>query len=130
MSWLRAPLGKFTWRMLATVLFGQGLSVLLGATLARSVAATTGEGDPGGQLWAGLALGLLCFAAAGGMRRGWGLPLGWVAQALTLASALIVPLMLWVGLMFLALWIYCLRKGPQIDAAVAARDAEAATPSA
>lgn len=120
-SWLRGPLGKFTWRMLATVLAGQGLSVMLGAVLARSLAATSGEGSPAAQLWAGLGLGLACFVAAGGMRRGWGLPLGWLCQALTLASALVVPMMLWVGLMFLALWVYCLVRGPRIDAAVAAR---------
>ncbi len=120
---MRAPLGKFTWRMLATVLAGQGLCVLLGAVLARSMAATTGEGHAGAQLAAGLGLGVLCFVAAGGMRRGWGLPLGWLVQALTLASALIVSLMLWVGLMFLALWLYCLRKGPQLDAMMAQRRA-------
>ncbi|MCA0179190.1 MAG: DUF4233 domain-containing protein [Actinobacteria bacterium] len=123
---MRAPLGKFTWRMLATVLAGQGISIMLGAVLARSLAATTGEGHPGVQLWSGLALGLLCFVAAGGMRRGWGLPLGWAIQVLTLASALIVPMMLWVGLMFLALWVYCRRKGPVLDAQIAERDAAAA----
>ena len=123
MSWFSPPLGKFTWRMLATVLAGQGLSVLLGAVLARSLAARAGTGNPTALLSAGIALAALCFAAAGGMRRGWGLPVGWLAQALTLASALVVPMMFWVGLMFLALWLYCLRRGPQIDAVVSARAA-------
>lgn len=120
-SWVWGPLGKFTWRMLATVLGGQGICILLAATLARSVAVTTGEGHSGIRLWGGIVLGLLCFAAAGGMRRGWGLPLGWLVQALSLLSALVVPLMLWVALMFLALWVFCLHKGIQIDASMAAR---------
>ncbi len=122
-SWLRGPLGKFTWRMLATVLGGQGLCVLLGALLARSIAATSGDGSPTGRLWGGVALGLLCFVAAGGMRRGWGLQLGWLCQLLTLASALVVPTMFWVALMFGGLWLYCLRSGIRIDAAQAARAA-------
>lgn len=120
-SWVRGPLGKFTWRMLAAVLGGQGICVLLGAVLARSVAATDGTGDSGIRLGLGVALGLLCFVAAGGLRRGWGLPVGWFVQALTLASALIVPMMIWVALMFLAMWIYCLRRGIQIDAMMAER---------
>ncbi len=120
-SWVRGPLGKFTWRMLAAVLGGEGICILLGAVLARSVAATAGSGDSGLRLWLGVALGLLCFAAAGGMRRGWGLPVGWAVQALTLASALVVPMMIWVALMFLALWTYCLHKGIRIDAMMAER---------
>lgn len=127
---MRSPLGKFTWRMLATVLAGQGLSIMLGAVLARSLAVTSGSGNPGVQLWSGLGLGLLCFLAAGGMRRGWGLGLGWLIQVLTLASALVVPMMLWVALMFLALWLYCLRKGPQLDAVAAARAASAPSTNA
>lgn len=114
-SWWRGPLGTFTWRMLATVLGGQGLSILLGATLARSLSATTGEGNSQLRLWSMVGLGLLCFVAAGGMRRGWGLQLGWIAQALTVVSAIFVPMMMWVAALFLAMWLACLRKGIQID---------------
>lgn len=114
-SWLSGPLGTFTWRMLATVLGGQGLSILLGAALARSLSATSGEGNSQLRLWSMIGLGLLCFAAAGGMRRGWGLQLGWLAQALTLVSAIFVPMMMWVAALFLAMWLACLRKGIQID---------------
>jgi hypothetical protein len=44
-------------------------------------------------------------------------------QALTLLSALVVPMMLIVGLFFLALWVTCLVKGTQVDAVVARREA-------
>ena len=114
-------LGKFTWRMLATVLAGEGICVLLGATLARSVAAANDSSTTGLQLTGGIVLGLLCFVAAGGMRRCWGLPLGWVVQVLVLLSALVVPMMLGVALIFGAMWIVCLRKGRQIDVEQARR---------
>jgi hypothetical protein len=115
---------KFTWRMLATVLRGQSICILLGALVARGVAAA----DDGGArstayLLVGLGLGALCVVAAGLMRRPWGVTLGWVVQALTLLSALVVPMMLVVGLFFLALWITCLVKGTQVDAEMARREA-------
>lgn len=115
-SWFRGPLGKFTWRMLAVVLAGQGLCILLGAVLARSMAATDGDRSPGLVLAIGCGLALLCFAAAGGMRRGWGLPIGWLVQVLSFASAVVVPAMLGVGLIFGSLWVLSLIKGARIDA--------------
>ncbi len=123
-SWFRGPLGKFTWRMLAVVLAGQGLCILLGAVLARSLAATSGDRSPGLVLAAGCGLALLSFAAAGGMRRGWGLPLGWLVQALSFAAALVVPAMLGVGLVFGGLWVLSLVKGAGIDAPARAGGAE------
>ena len=59
------------------------------------------------------------------MRRPWGVTLGWVVQALTLLSALVVPMMFVVGLFFLALWVTCLVKGAQVDAEMARREASA-----
>ena len=90
--------GKFTFRMLATVLGGQSICILLGALVARAVAATDeGSGSGTAYLVVGFGLGALCIVAAGLMRRPWGVTLGWVVQALTLLSALVVPMMLIVG---------------------------------
>jgi hypothetical protein len=118
--------GKFTWRMLATVLGGESVCVLLAALVARGVTATD---DPGARstvyLLIGFGLGALCIVAAGLLRRPWGVTLGWVVQALILLSAFVVPMMLVVGLFFLALWVTCLVKGTQIDAAMARREAAA-----
>ena len=114
-------LGKFTWRMLATVLVAQGVVVFLGALVARGIASA--QGDEGGStwLWVGVALAVLCFLAAGLMRRAWGVTLGWLIQLLTLASAVIVPMMLVVGLLFLVLWVgslvLCARAEDQLAAA-------------
>ncbi|MGO4362191.1 DUF4233 domain-containing protein [Terrabacter sp. RAF57] len=119
--------GKFTFRMLATVLGGQAICILLGALVARAVAATDeGSGPSTAYLVVGLGLGALSIVAAGLMRRPWGVTLGWVVQVLTLLSALVVPMMLIVGLFFLALWVTCLVKGSQVDAVVARREAAAA----
>jgi hypothetical protein len=118
--------GKFTWRMLATVLGGEAVCILLGALVARGV--TSVGDDPGrstAYLVVGFGLAALAVVAAGTMRRPWGLTLGWLVQVLTLLSAVVVPMMLVVGLFFLALWVTCLVKGAQIDAEVARRDAEA-----
>ena len=116
--------GTFTFRMLATVLGGQSICILLGALVARGVsAASDGGGRSTAYLLVGFGLGALCVVAAGLMRRPWGVTLGWVVQALTLLSALVVPMMFVVGLFFLALWVTCLVKGAQVDAVVARREA-------
>ncbi|GAA3701110.1 hypothetical protein GCM10022399_16980 [Terrabacter ginsenosidimutans] len=118
--------GKFTFRMLATVLGGQSICILLGALVARAIAATdSGGGSSTAYLVVGLGLGALCIVAAGLTRRPWGVTLGWVVQGLTLLSALVVPMMLVVGLFFLALWVTCLVKGAQVDAEMARREAAA-----
>ena len=121
--------GKFTWRMLATVLAGESICVLLGALVARGI---TAAGDDASRstayLVVGFGLAALAIVAAGLLRRPWGLTLGWAVQALVLVSALVVPMMLVVGLFFLALWVTCLLQGGKIDAEVARREA-AQTPA-
>jgi hypothetical protein len=128
---LHGTTGKFTWRMLATVLGGQSLCILLGALVARGVTSAADEPGRGtAYLVVGFGLAALCVLAAGSMRRPYGLTLGWAVQVLTLASAVVVPMMLVVGLFFLALWVTCLVKGASIDAEMARREREAATGAA
>jgi hypothetical protein len=119
------PLGKFTWRMLATVLAGQGISISLGALVARGIAIAGGDPRSDVFLYGGLGLAVLCLLAAGLMRTSLGLPLGWLCQALTIASAAVVPMMLIVGAIFLGLWILCLVQGARIERMVAEREATA-----
>ena len=125
---ITGQLGKFTWRMLATVLGSQALIILLGGLLARGTAMAKGADNGHTLLWAGVALAVLAFVAAGLLRGPLGLPLGWLVQLLTWLSAFVVPAMIGVGLVFTGLWVLCLIKGQEIDAMVAARerDAEAA----
>jgi hypothetical protein len=117
--------GKFTWRMLATVLGGEALCIALGALVARGLAATDATASPTAYLVVGIGLAGLAVVAAGTLRRPWGITLGWLVQALTLLSALVVPLMLVVGIFFLTMWVTCLVQGARIDAEVRQREAEA-----
>lgn len=117
-------LGTFTWRMLATVLGGQGFVILLGALVARATALAEGADNAQTLLWLGVALGVLAFVGAGLMRSPLGLPLGWVVQLLTWLSAVVVPAMIGVGLVFTGLWVLCLVKGRQVDAMMAAREGD------
>ncbi|MFJ3384159.1 MULTISPECIES: DUF4233 domain-containing protein [unclassified Curtobacterium] len=50
---------------------------------------------------------------------------GWLLQAAILATGFIEPFMFVVGLVFLALWIFCFVKGGQLDRQNAARRAAA-----
>ena len=110
--------------MLATVLAGEAICIMLGALVARGLAATDARhASPTAYLVVGLGLAVLAFVAAGMLRRPWGITLGWVVQALTLLSALVVPLMLVVGIFFLTMWVTCLVQGARIDAEVAQREA-------
>jgi hypothetical protein len=118
--------GKFTWRMLATVLGGEALCIALGALVARGLAATDASASPTAYLVVGIGLAALAVVAAGTLRRPWGITLGWLVQALTLLSALVVPLMLVVGIFFLTMWVTCLIQGARIDAEVLEREAAAA----
>jgi hypothetical protein len=122
---LYGALGKFTWRMLATVLASQGIVIFLAALVARGLADAEGEASGSRWLWTGLGLAVLCFLAAGLMRRPWGVTLGWVIQAATLASAFVVPLMLVVGLMFLLLWVGSLVMCRRVEDQVAERERQA-----
>ncbi|HQK33010.1 MAG TPA: DUF4233 domain-containing protein [Phycicoccus sp.] len=114
-------LGKFTWRMLAVVLAAQSILLFFGALVARGLAMADGE-DGLTLLTVGLGLGILAIVAAGLMRSPLGLPLGWLVQLATWASAIIVPAMLGVGLVFTSLWIYSLVKGPRIEGMMAERE--------
>ena len=118
--------GKFTFRLLAMALFGQAIILSFFALVARGNAIADGRPDDGHQLlWVGLGLALLALVASGLMRRPFGVTLGWLVQALTWASALLVPAMIGVAVVFTALWVLLLLQGSKIDRIVAQREADA-----
>jgi len=123
---LYGSLGKFTWRMLATVLAGQGIVVFLGALVARGIADARGDTTGSAWLWVGVGLAVLCFLAAGLMRRPWGVTLGWLIQAATFAAAVVVPAMVVVGFIFLVLWVGSLVVCHRVEREQARREREAA----
>jgi len=118
--------GKFTFRLLAMALFGQAIILSFFALVARGNAIADDRPDDGQQLlWVGLGLALLALVASGMMRRPFGVTLGWLVQALTWASAVLVPAMIGVAVVFTALWVLLLLQGSKIDRTVAQREADA-----
>lgn len=115
--------GQTTRRLCGATLVAQALSVFLGALVAWQLERTLHEGTGSALLWGGVALAVLCVLAAGALRSRVGIWLGWLCQVLTLASALLLPAMLLVGLIFLVLWWVCLSNGLRIDADRARLDA-------
>ena len=116
--------GKFTFRLLAMALFGQAIILSFFALVARGNAIADDRPDDGQQLlWVGLGLALLALVTSGMMRRPFGVTLGWLVQALTWASALLVPAMIGVAVVFTALWVLLLLQGSKIDRIVAQREA-------
>jgi len=119
--------GKFTFRLLAIALFGQAVILSFFALVARANAIADDRPDDGRTLlWVGLGLSLLALVAAGTMRTPVGITLGWTVQVLTWASAVIVPMMAAVGLVFTGLWVLLLVLGRAVDRIVAEREAAAA----
>ncbi len=106
---------KMTRRLAAVVIGSQGLAVFFGALVARGIAAADRQSSAGSFLLIGSVLALVCILDAGLMRRPFGVTLGWLLQLATLLCALIVPLMLVVGLLFLALWVTALVQGAGMD---------------
>ncbi|WP_165064270.1 DUF4233 domain-containing protein [Marisediminicola senii] len=45
----------------------------------------------------------------------WAIWLGWVVQALLIASGFLVPMMFFIGVGFAALWTYCYITGRRLD---------------
>ena len=118
--------GKFTFRLLAIALLGQAVILSFFALVARGNAIAAGRADDGQRLmWVGLGLAVLALLAAGLQRRPYGVTAGWLVQALTWASALVVPAMVGVALVFTALWVLLLVQGTKADAILAEREREA-----
>lgn len=108
--------GQITRRLCSATLLAQALSVFFGALVAWQLDRVTTGGSGSTLLWGGSALAVLCLVAAGALRARAGIYLGWLCQALTLASALVLPAMLLVGGIFAVLWWVCLSNGLRIDA--------------
>ena len=123
--------GKFTFRLLAVALFGQAIVLSFFALVARGNAIAAGRPEDGDRLlWVGLGLALLSLVAAGLMRGPFGITLGWVVQALTWASAVLVPAMVGVAIAFTALWVLLLVQGQKVDRIVEERERETAAETA
>lgn len=103
-------------RRFAGIVIGcQTVVVFLASLVAFAIARAQGETSHTAYLVVGLVLAVLCVVAAGTLRRRWGVTLGWLIEIATLAAAVIVPMLLVVGLIFLALWVTALVQGRKMD---------------
>ncbi|MGG5260688.1 DUF4233 domain-containing protein [Phycicoccus avicenniae] len=118
--------GKFTVRLLAMTLIGQAVVLSFFALVVRAQALAEGRDDAGRLLWVGLGLAALAVVAGGLMRGPLGLPLGWLVQVLTWVSAVLVPAMIGVAVVFTGLWVLLLVQGVKADELTARRASEAA----
>ncbi len=116
--------GKMTRRLASLVVASQGLAVFFGALVARGLASATGSNTSSTFMLMGSLLGALCILDAGLLRQPWGITLGWILQIATLACAFVVPTMLFVGVLFGALWLTALAQGRAIDEHVSHVDAQ------
>lgn len=74
----------------------------------------------GPALGGGAGLLVVLLIACRATRWAWGLGVGWVLQAVLIATGLLLPVMWFIGAGFLGLWIFCFVKGRQLDARKAA----------
>ena len=67
-------------------------------------------------IWGGLGLCAVIILALATMRFGKvGIVIGWAVHGLMLLSAIVLPMAIIVGIIFTALWVYCMVKGARID---------------
>lgn len=118
--------GILTRRLCGATLLAQAMCVFFGALVVWRLTEAEGGERATTYLVGGVALTLLCVVAAGMLRSRWGIVLGWTAQVLTLASAVVLPAMLAVAVIFGGLFFLCVTQGRRMDRITAERDAEAA----
>jgi hypothetical protein len=106
-------------RSLASIVLGFEIIVVFLAALVIWGLAPTENGSfdlpPWVALAAGGALILGLVLTIGLLRFRWSYAVGWVLQALILASGLLNPAMYFVGVIFGGLWAYCMVVGARID---------------
>ncbi|MDE9366260.1 DUF4233 domain-containing protein [Luteipulveratus sp. YIM 133132] len=106
---------RMTRRFAAVVLAGQAFALFFGSLVAYAISRADGDSAHRTYLVGGCVLAVLCLLTSGALRRPWGVLLGWLLQAATLASAFIVPAMVVVALIFGALWVTALFQGNKMD---------------
>ncbi|CAN5494952.1 hypothetical protein BH10ACT7_BH10ACT7_24450 [soil metagenome] len=74
---------------------------------------------PAAAFGGGVALIVVLVLTGRLVRYRWGVWLGWLLQAVLVATGILLPVMYFIGLGFAAIWIFCFVKGGQLDRAKA-----------
>lgn len=106
--------GARTQRALASIVLGFELIVVFLIGMTVFGLGITEPRELG--IYGGIGLCVVIIVALATMRRGKiGIWIGWAVHVLMLLSALVLPMALIVGIIFSALWVYCMVKGARID---------------
>lgn len=97
----------------STVLILEALVVLLAIPIAINVS----DANATYALIIGIALAGLLVLTVGVITKPIVVPIGWVLQALVIASGIVVPTMFFIGGLFALLWFYAVRNGQRVDRA-------------
>ncbi len=114
---------KMTRRLCSVVLIFEGLVVFFGALVASR---SSDDVSSGTALAVGGGLALACVLATGLLRSPAGIPVGWAVQVLVLATGIVVPVMIFMGLLFGGLWVAALRIGAMVAEGLGTGDGTAA----
>ncbi len=108
----RASAPRSVKRSLASIVLGFETIVV---TLAALVIFGLGALPPVLALGGGAALCLALVAVIGLLRFRWAYLIGWILQAIIVATGIFNPVMFFVGALFAAMWTYCMISGTRID---------------
>lgn len=98
-------------RLCAIVLIFEGVVVFFGALAASRISDDLSSAT---ALGVGGGLAVACILASGTLRSPRGIAIGWGVQVLVLATGIVLPAMIIMGLLFGALWIFALRIGDMV----------------
>lgn len=97
---------------LGSIVLGMEILVVF---LAALVVFGLGAVSPTVALLGGAGLILLLLAGMATLRTTVGVVLGWIAQTVLVAGGFLVPELFLVGILFVAIWTYCMIMGARID---------------
>ena len=95
----------------ATILVLEAFVLFFAALVAKDLS----DLSPSTALLGGGGLALLCVLTAGLLRVRAAYVLGWLLQAVMIATGFVVPMMFGIGLIFTALWVFGLYAGARVE---------------
>lgn len=115
---------------LAPIVLGfESIVVFLAGLTVFGLKALPGGVPPWWGIVGGAVVGLACIAVAGLITKPWAITAGWVIQALIAVSAILVPAILLVVVIFGGMWAYATIMGAKLDARRPAAETETQTES-
>lgn len=106
-------------RLAAVVLVGEAFVFFFFALVAWAMNRSDADAPAVAYLVVGCVLAVVSFLTSGMLRRPWGITVGWVLQIAALAAGLVVPMMLFLAVILVAVWITALVQGDKMDALTA-----------